>query len=128
MSFAHSKPVVVTARLLLFRARSLAGHQLAATARVIRDLKTDNPEELYGIARCLGELIVDLESGRWPDLTQGERLAIRRECTDRAVNLLVQSARRGFRDAVRLESAEFAGMKAHPAYQSLLNRLRQPPN
>ena len=127
MSFAHSNPVVVTARLLLFRRGTLADHQVAATARAIRGLKADNPEELFGVARCLGELIVDLDSGRWPDLPQRERRAIRRECADRAANLLVQSEEKGFRDAGRLESVEFAGLKQHPIYQSLLDRLKQPP-
>jgi hypothetical protein len=118
--------VIVATRLLLLRARTLADREVAVAARAILELKADNPEALYDVARSLSLLIIDLNSGRWPDLPQQDRLAIRRECADRAADLLVQAEGRGFSDVGRLESDELAALKQHPVYQSLLARLKRP--
>ena len=117
--------MVVKARLLLLRARTLADHQVAMTARAIGELKADEPDELYDVARCLGQLKNDLDSGRWPDLARPQREAIGRESADRAAELLVQAEKQGFRDLARLESEDFAGLRPHPVYQALLARLKR---
>jgi hypothetical protein len=124
-SFARSKSVVVRARLLLLRARTLTDHQVAETARAIRELDADLPDDQYDVARCLGQLINDLNSPRWPDLSRRQRLAIGAACADRAAAILVQAEERGFRDVGRLEREEFAGLRQHPVYQSLLARLKR---
>ncbi len=126
LDFACSKPVVVATRLLLYRARTLEHRQVAVAARAIRELKADDPESLYQVARSLSLLMIDLNSGRWADLPQGERQAIGHECADRAADVLVQAEKLGFSDAGRLESGELAGLWQHPIYQSLLARLKRP--
>jgi hypothetical protein len=125
LDFARSQRVVVAARLLLLRARTMADRQVAGAARAIRELNTADPDALYDVARTLSRLINDLNSGRWPELPDQERGAIRRECADRAAALLVQAEKRGFRDIGRLESGELAVLRPHPVYQSLLARLKR---
>jgi eukaryotic-like serine/threonine-protein kinase len=125
LGFARTGSVVVRARLLLLRARTLVDHQVAVTARSIRELKADQPDDQYDVARCLGQLMNDLDSGRWPELSQPARRAIGRECADRAAEMLDQAVKQGFRDVGRLESDDFAGLRQHPVYRSLLARLKR---
>ena len=125
LDFARSRPVVVATRLLLLRARSLANREIAVAARAIRELKADNPEATYEVARSLSLLIIDLNSDRWPDIPLQERRAMGHEFANWAADLLVQAEARGFSDASRLENGELAPLRQHPVYQSLLSRLKR---
>ena len=107
---------------LQYRTRLL--HTQLHRAAMERDLGQFTPA---AGARCLGQLTNELNAGRWPDLLQPELTAIRRKCVDRAATLLVQAHERGFNDAGRLESGDFACLGPHPVYQSLLAGLKQQP-
>ena len=124
LDFARSKPVVVATRLLLCRARTLADRQVAVAAQAMRDLKADDPDSSYAVARSLSSLVNDLDVGRWPNLSPHDRQAIRRACVERAANLAVQAVEQGSSDLGRLESGELSVLREHPVYQSLRARLK----
>ena len=125
LEFARSRPVVVATRLLLVRARTLGDRQVVVTARALLDLKADDPDGLYNIARSLSLLVNDLRSGRWPGFPQAERQGLERECVDRAAELLLRAEQRGFNDATRLQSGDLAALRPLPIYQAILSRLKQ---
>jgi tRNA A-37 threonylcarbamoyl transferase component Bud32/tetratricopeptide (TPR) repeat protein len=130
LDFARSQPVLLAARLLIFRARTLADNndprQAAAAAQALCTLTADDPDVLFDLARQLALLITDLDARRWPNLPQPEQEALRQGCADRATALLVRAHERGFRDFDRLRGTDLNVLRHHPGYQSLVSRLEQP--
>ncbi len=130
IEFARSRPVLLAARLLRLRARSLADRkdlrQAAAAAHTLCTLTADDPDVLYNLARQLSLMIAELEASRWTDLPQQEHQALRGECADRATDLLVRAQERGLRDVDRLQSDDLRALRPHKGYQALLARLKRP--
>jgi tetratricopeptide (TPR) repeat protein len=125
--FARSRPPVLAARLLRFRARVPArdGDQALAvsTAQALCELDSHDNEDLYELARDLCRFESDLNSSRWADVTDQVRAGLKKRCTERAAGILVKAADRGFDDIARLTSADLRVLSGHPDYQALVGRL-----
>jgi tetratricopeptide (TPR) repeat protein len=131
LAFARSQPPSVAARLLWLHARASSAEnawsRLPAVAESLRTLDARDPEDLLNLARALSRLISDLDSGCWPQLAAGDRLALRSPCADRAVAHLRRAIERGLRDPDRLHGGEFDSLSHHPGYREILERPRPRP-
>jgi hypothetical protein len=88
-------------------------------------LESQDPGELYDLARDLCRFTSDLGSARWSGVPGPTRDELKKQCTSRALQLLVQATDRGFNDIARIKSDEFSVLSRHPYYMGLLGRLKQ---
>jgi eukaryotic-like serine/threonine-protein kinase len=127
IQFARSQPPVLAARLLRFRARELTSDNdqalAALTSQALCTLNSQDPDDLYDLARDLCRFVSDLTSARWASLPGQKREALTKQCTDRAASLLILASDRGFADAARLTSAELHVLSERHEYQALVGRL-----
>jgi hypothetical protein len=66
---------------------------------------------LFELARHFATFIHDLDSGRWPGLSESDRQRLRGQTASRGAELLRQAAERGFDDRALLESGESAPLR-----------------
>jgi len=121
--FARSQPVIVSARLLLLKARTPANQKdprsLTAVGEALIALEPETAEDSFDVARHLAFFITDLDLGRWPELTGPERQSLRDRCADRGVQLLSQAVAKGHRERALFDSPELSPLRKHARYATV---------
>ncbi|HEV3166333.1 MAG TPA: serine/threonine-protein kinase, partial [Isosphaeraceae bacterium] len=125
----QARPAAEAARLLLFRARTMAAHarpdEALSAIKALCDLKVGETDDLIEIAQSLASCIGTLAAIPAADPPSQDLLALRQLCANRAVAALASAIDRGFTDVRRLENEKaFASLSQQPGYRQLLDRLR----
>ncbi len=129
--YAWAQPAAQAIELLHIRADVLVrrGEHVAAaaTAEKLRELAPKNARVLYNVASCFALCAGSATNGKQQDQITAVENAARKHYISRALEILTEAVREGFKDVVQLEiDSDLAALRREEGFVKLVQGLKTP--
>jgi tetratricopeptide (TPR) repeat protein len=128
LDFALAQPAEVASALLIARAQMLARYgqhlEAATTTEKLLDLAPEGIGNWYSAACCYARCIPGVASGKSPDQFTAEEKALRERYAARAVELLREAIRNGYKDGKHLKkNADLTPLRQREDFKELIQEF-----